>query len=274
MAPYPQRPFRCDCLYVGYLERPSWVAYLASRCSGAAFLFGTDATSLAPRDTQSWKKLFKRFIWPRLFRLADQVIVPSTGTFELMRKLGIQENRITLTPYTVDNDWWASHSREVDRELVRASWGASQQHKVILFCAKLQPWKRPIDLLRAFARCNRPDSLLVFAGDGPMRDQLYQEAESLQLTSRCLFLGFVNQSGLPSVYRSADLMVLPSEYEPFAVAVNEAMCCGCPTVVSDRVGAAEDLVKPVCPALVYPCGDVDGLSDIVLRVMDDEDLLG
>jgi glycosyltransferase involved in cell wall biosynthesis len=259
--------------YVGYLQRPFWIAYLAAKFSGTSFLFGTDATTLVPRDSRPWKKLLKRFAWPTLFRLADQVIVPSTGTFELMRNLGIHKDRITLTPYTVDNDWWVSHSRDVDRELVRTSWGASPQHKVILFCAKLQPWKRPLDLLHAFAKCNRADSLLVFAGDGPLRDELHREATSLRVASRVRFLGFVNQSALPAVYRSADLMVLPSEYEPFAVVVNEAMCCGCPAAVSDRVGAAKDLVIPVYPPFVFPCGNIEALADVLTQAIANDGLL-
>jgi glycosyltransferase involved in cell wall biosynthesis len=72
------------------------------------------------------------------------------------------------------------------------------------------------------------------------------------VADRTRFWGFVNQSQLPAVYTSADLMVLPSEYEPFAVVVNEASCCECPVAVSDRVGAGRDLVEPVNPGLIFP----------------------
>ena len=57
------------------------------------------------------------------------------------------------------------------------------------------------------------------------------------------FLGFVNQTGLPGVYVTSDLLVLPSDYEPFGLVVNEAMLCGCPAVVSDRVGAGYDRIR-------------------------------
>jgi glycosyltransferase involved in cell wall biosynthesis len=152
---------------------------------------------------------------------------------------------------------------QVHRGAVRGAWGAGPDTTVVLFCAKLQPWKRPADLLRAFAKANIPDALLLFAGEGPLHSQLESEAASLGVASRVRFLGFVNQSQLPAVYASADLMVLPSEYEPFAVVVNEAMCCGCPVVASDRVGAARDLVAPVAPQFVFPCRDVDALAKIL-----------
>ena len=247
--------------YVGYVQSSFWIAYFAAKTCNTSFLFGTDSTTLAPRDARSWKSKIKRIFWPRLFGLADQVMVPSSGTRELMLSLGIADERITLTPYTVDNEWWMQRAQQADRESVRGSWGASPNEAVILFCAKLQPWKRPLDLLRAFAKLKLSNARLVFAGDGPLRQQLEAEASALGVGARVCFLGFVNQSQLPAVYKSADLMVLPSEYEPFAVVVNEAMCCGCPVMASDRVGATRDLIAPVCPEFIFPCGDVSALAE-------------
>jgi glycosyltransferase involved in cell wall biosynthesis len=252
--------------HLGYVRSSFWISYFAAKSSGTAFLFGTDSTTLASRDGRPWKITLKRFFWPLLFRLADEVTVPSSGTRDLMLALGIPEDRITLTPYSVDNDWWVQRSGVANREGVRASWGALPSDTVILFCAKLQPWKRPLDLLRAFAICDTANMRLVFAGDGPLRPKLESEAVSLGVASRVHFLGFVNQSKLPEVYKSADLMVLPSEYEPFAVVVNEAMCCGCPVIVSDRVGAARDLVAPVSPELIFPSGDTSALAAILANV--------
>jgi glycosyltransferase involved in cell wall biosynthesis len=160
-------------------------------------------------------------------------------------------------------------SATVDRAAVRTSWGASAADAVILFCAKLQPWKRPGDLLHAFAEARLSDALLVIAGEGPLRAELESQAAALGIAARVRFLGFVNQSQLPAVYTAADLMVLPSEYEPFAVVVNEAMCCGCPVAASDHVGAARDLVVPVRKEFVYSCGDVSALAALLKDALAD-----
>jgi len=255
--------------FVGYVRATFWIACRAAKSSKAAFLFGTDTTTLAPRDGRMWKSTVKKILWPRLFRLADQAIVPSSGARDLMLSLGLPAERITLTPYSVDNDWWMKQSVSVDRAAVRASWGASATDAVILFCAKLQPWKRPGDLLRAFADANLSNALLLIAGEGPLRAQLESEAAALGIAARVRFLGFVNQSQLPAVYTSADLMVLPSEYEPFAVVVNEAMCCGCPVAASDHVGAARDLVAPVQQEFVFACRDVAALAALLKAALVD-----
>lgn len=255
--------------YTGYLRASFWISYFAAKISHSAFLFGTDSTALTSRDGRKWKRTFKRLVWPGLFRLADQVIVPSSGTRDLMHSLGIPPDRVTLTPYVVDNDWWIAQSATVDREVVRASWGAKRGDAVILFCAKLQPWKGPADLLRAFARAGLPNALLVIAGEGPLRLRLEAEAAALAVDSQVRFLGFVNQSQLPAMYTSADLMVLPSEYEPFAVVVNEAMLCGCPVIASDRVGAARDLVREGETGFVYPCHQVAALGGLLKEALAD-----
>jgi len=259
--------------YTGYIRASFWLTFFAARMAGSAFLFGTDANTLARRDSRSWKIVVKKILWPRLYPLADQVVVPSSAAYKLLRSLGISEECITLTPYSVDNDWWKSRAAQVDKVAVRHSWNVDSKSLVILFCAKLQPWKRPLDLLRAFAHAAVPNAILVFAGEGPLRSRLETEAVALEVATRVRFLGFVNQSQLPSVYAASDLMVLPSEHEAFAVVVNEASCCGCPVIVSDRVGAAEDLVKPVNPSFIYPCGNIDALAALLKATLADPVLL-
>jgi glycosyltransferase involved in cell wall biosynthesis len=218
---------------------------------------------LSPLDGKAWKKPIKRVLWPILFGLADQVIVPSSGTHDLMRSLGLGDERVTLTPYVVDNDWWLARSAQVDRAVVRASWGASERDVVILFCAKLQPWKRPSDLLQAFAKAKAPHGILVMVGDGPLRASLVEEAATLGIGEQVKFAGFANQTELPAAYTAADLMVLPSVYDAFGVVVNEAMLCGCPVAASDHVGASRDLIEHGRTGYVFPCGDIDALASIL-----------
>lgn len=246
---------------LGYMKSSFWISYFAARIGGAPFMFMTDATSIAARDGKKWKAWAKRVAWPGLFRLFSQVLTASTAGVALMRSLGIPERKISLTLDTVDNDWWLAESARVDRDEVRASWGLDGKEKVVLFCAKLQPWKRPMDLLRAFAAAQIPRSTLLFAGDGPLRPNVEAEAAALGLGKRVRVLGFVNQSQLPAIYRASDLLVIPSEYEPFGLVVNEAMLCGCVVIASDKVGAVRDLISPGRTGYVYPCGDTRSLAE-------------
>ncbi len=260
-------------LLTGYRYLSFWIALTAAKLLGIPVLFGTDASGLGARDGKRWKSSVKRWLWPTLFGLADIVTVPSSRGVRLMESLGLPGERIVLTPYVVDNDWWTQSAANVDRAAVRRAWGVPEDAPVVLFCAKLQHWKRPQDLLRAFAAAKVRDSHLIFAGEGPLRKDLERETISLKLNEQVHFVGFINQTQLPNVYRASDLMVLPSEYEPFGLVVNEAMLCGCPAILSDRVGAGDDLVTPGQTGFVFPVGNVEVLATILREILPDRERL-
>jgi hypothetical protein len=68
----------------------------------------------------------------------------------------LAEDQIALTLYCVDNDWWAAQSAQVDRAAIRSAWRVEPDSTVVLFCAKLQPWKRPGGPLEAFTATGIP----------------------------------------------------------------------------------------------------------------------
>lgn len=260
--------------HTGYIRASFWITYFASKLSRSAFLFGTDATTLIPLDRRMWKRPVKRIFWPLLYRLASQAIAPSHATRELLLSLGVPEDRIAFLPFVVDNDWWLAQSAQVDRESIRASWGAGPETAVVLFCAKLQPWKRPMDLVQAFAKANVQNSLLLLAGDGPLKKELQGEVARLSISDRVRFLGFINQTQLPALYTAADLMVLPSEYDACPVVVCEAMLCGCPVVISDQIRGRFDLVRPGLTGDIFPCRDIAALTAVLKRLLLDRAGLG
>ena len=267
------RKFDAVVMFTGYICATFWIALAAAKLSGVPILFGTDAHDISPRDDHAWKAKIKKYLWPRLFRLADVVIAPSTGTVALMHSLNIPPERVVLMPYVVHNEWWIGQAARVDRMAVRRDWDIPAEAPVVLFCAKLQPWKRPQDLLRAFASASVPGSYLVYAGDGPMRGELEALARTLGVSAQTRFLGFVNQSGLPQVYCASDLLVLPSEYEPFGVVVNEMMLCGHGAIVSDRVGAKFDLIRQDETGFVYACGNIDALAKLLHATLSNPEVL-
>lgn len=259
--------------HLSYLRISFWIANFAARSIDCAFIFGTDASSIEPRDGRKWKVTVKKLIWPALFRFASQVLTASTAGRDMMKSLGLDDDHISMTLDTVDNEWWIAEAEKANRDAIRKSWGVNAEEKVILFCAKLQPWKRPLDLLRAFAQANIPEATLVFAGDGPLQSAIDSESAALGISKRVRSLGFVNQSRLPEVYRASDVMVIPSEYEPFGLVVNEAMLCGCVVLASSNVGAVGDLISEGQTGFVYPCGDVRALSNLLRQTLGNAELL-
>jgi glycosyltransferase involved in cell wall biosynthesis len=256
-------------MYTGYRYASFWIALAAAKISGTKVMFGTDASSIAPREGSRLKNWFKPRILSFIFHRADATFGASVAGKEYLKSLGMPPDRIGVVPLVVDNDWWLARSNAVDRSAVRASWGLPMNAPVVMFCAKLQPWKCPVDLLRAFTAANVSGSHLVYAGDGPLSTELAQEAAQLGISDRVHFLGFQNQSQLPDVYSSADLFVLPSKYDPCPAVVCEAMLCGLPVILSDEIRGRREQIDEGETGYIFPCGNVDALAKILRQSLAD-----
>ena len=129
---------------------------------------------------------------------------------------------------------------------------------IVLCVARLGPEKRLDDLVRAVAAADDRRLLLVLAGEGPERQRLERLAKELEI--RLVLLGDVEWERIVELYVAADVFALLSERETWAVVVNEAAACGLPLVLSDRVGAAHDLLRDGENGALVPAGDVDAAA--------------
>jgi glycosyltransferase involved in cell wall biosynthesis len=167
--------------------------------------------------------------------------------------------RILYAPYAADEERFAGPPRLGRSELL-ARWGMDDKRPVIMFCGKLHPGKRPLDLTAAVRLLQREVTVLM-VGDGVLAGQIQAELAP----ASGVVTGFVSQSELPPYYHAADILVLPSEVEQWGLVINEAMAAGALPVVSDRVGAAPDLVQGA--GEIYPCGDVASLAAALHRAL-------
>jgi glycosyltransferase involved in cell wall biosynthesis len=263
------------CIVYGHAYVTFWMAVFTAKLLGKPVLLGTDATYIDPHNGGgAWKAALKKKVFPFLYNhVADLVLVPSTASKRFICSLGVKEERVALTPYVVDNDYIAAVAEAADRKKTREEWGIPDDAPVVIFVAKFLPRKRPQDALEAFARANVEGSYLVMVGDGPLAESLREQAARLGIIERVRFTGLVKYSRLPEFYAASDVLLFPSEHEPYGLPVNEAMICGIPAIVSDRVGAGYDLVEDGRTGYAYPCGDVDALTTILRRVLPDGELL-
>jgi glycosyltransferase involved in cell wall biosynthesis len=262
------------CVVYGHSYVSFWLAIVAAKIMRKPLLLTTDATYMESQYGGTWKSSIKKRFLPLLYnRVADLVLVPSTASKRFICSLGVAEDRVVITPYVVDNDYIASVAGHTCRDRVREDWQVPAGAVVALFCAKFIPRKRPQDALQAFARAKVPNSYLVMVGEGPLADSLKEEARQLGIEEQVRFPGLIKYSRLPEAYAASDVLVFPSEHEPYGLPINEAMICGTPAIASDRVGAVYDLVEEGITGFVYACGDVEALSAILKRVLSDHELL-
>ena len=122
-------------------------------------------------------------------------------------------------------------------------------------------------LVRAVAEAGDPRLVLVLAGDGGERSRLEELARKTGV--RLVLTGDVEWDRIAELYVAADVFALLSEREPWAVVVNEAAACGLPLVLSDRVGAAHDLLRDGENGSLVAAGDVEAASKALRALAED-----
>lgn len=253
-------------LVMGWHLKCFWQAVHACHRHGVPVMVRGDSQLRTPRGVA--KRAVKAIVYPWIIRQFDALLYVGQRNREYLEHYGADEARLFYAPHCVDNEVFAGSAAAVDRQAVRQGWGLRPGDQAILFAGKLVARKRPADLVLAASILRRRGRSVVvlWAGEGPEREALRALGESVGVPM--VFLGFRNQSQLPAVYRSADVLVLPSDgSETWGLVVNEAMACGTPCVVSDACGCAPDMIKTDEAGAVFQSGMVPAMADAIDEVL-------
>lgn len=182
----------------------------------------------------------------------------------------IDERRITVIPNGID----PSDLRPVDDlEALRLRFAAPHE-KLVLLVGRLvyeKGFQLALDALPGVIEQVGNVRFLV-AGSGTHEAELRAQAERLQLGRHGAFLGWIGDDALHSLYRIADLTVVPSIYEPFGLVALEAMASGCPCIVADTGGLREVVPAGERVGLRFNGGDAEHLGVMIERLLVDDQL--
>lgn len=248
----------------GYQSASTVAALIGPRRHGTRVLLRSESILNNPRRSLP-KRIAKQILLRALFERIDHFLAIGTLSRRYFETYGVPRDRITVAPYTVDNDYFARLSEDARRDpaAARRRLGLPADRTLFLYCSKIVSHKRPLDVLRAFSRIRSvTHSALVYVGDGSQMPELRAEIDRLALGRDVHVLGFRNQSDLPGIYGACDVFVQASEREPWGMVVNEAMACGLAICASDQVGSSYDLI--VDNGAQFPVGDVDHLAHTLL----------
>src|SRR5690606_28792028 len=188
-------------------------------------------------------------------------------------RYGASRDRIFYCPYEPDYALIAE-CPEADIAAAMRRFGLDPSRRRALVCSRLQAHKRvdvAVDAFLAIAE-RRPDLDLVVLGGGPEADSLRARVPTA-LAHRVHWLGFVGDAAtIAAVYRACHVLIHPSEWEPWAVVLNEALAAGLAVLATDVVGAAADLVRKGVNGWTFRCGDVQALAALLERATEPETL--
>lgn len=258
-------------LSVGYSPRFHSDAFRAARRARLPVLFRGETTDHARQRgiLKSWAR-DTALRW--LYRRCAALLHVGQRSREHFRRLGFDSDERNFSPYCVDTTPFRTDeaARGELRGPARHELGVTEDQLVIAFCGKLSPRKGPdllLEALRQLPASERARCVLLLVGDGEMKGELLSRAAAAPAVS-LRHVGFKQQRELSAYYHAADLFVLPSRHgETWGLVVNEALHHGVPTVVSEAVGCAPDLVEPGRSGEVCAVDSASALAGALARAL-------
>lgn len=213
--------------------------------------------------------LYREFGKRILYGPYQAALAGSHRTRDYLRLLGIPEERIFIGYDTL--------SLERVRQLAGAPAAPdgmpfAERHFTII--ARFVPKKNLFHAVEAYDLYRRQagDAArpLHLCGSGPLEEQLRADVARRGLEKHIIFRGFLQEKGIAETLASTLCLLLPSTEEQFGLVVNEALAMGVPTILSDRCGARDLLIRQAVNGYVVEADNAEGLARQMLAVSSSE----
>lgn len=255
-------------------------AYQASYGGGAAYLFKLFNPNIKfiltlqegkNLNAQNWTV---RLVRKLIIKKADLITAISNYLKNYARKLN-KKVKIIIIPNGVDLENFSKGFSYGELSELADYLGIRPGEKVIITVSRLVP-KNGIDILiEAFKLAGKSLSLqaykLIIVGDGPEKESLKLQVESLKLQNNVIFTGSISHAELPKYLKISDVFVRPSRSEGLGSAFLEAMAAGVP-VIGTKVGGISDFLKNKETGLFAEVENPEDLAEKIDLVLNDKDL--
>jgi len=200
-----------------------------------------------------------RIVQKFVCRRSKTIIVPSFYLKSIVRQWGVEEDKIKVI-------YNATNFPVIDRK-------EASDKLTILSVGRLVNWKgfdQLIDLMTQLVK-ESPELLLLIVGDGPLKNELQNKINNLNLNNNIKLVGKVSKEEVFRYMQSADVFVLNTSYEGLPHIVLEAMAARLPVVIT-RVGGNVEVVKDGESGFLYNLGDMDDLKKKIKLLLSDKSL--
>ena len=206
--------------------------------------------------------------WWSTFEASRVIVTSESMRREVVEHFRLPPGKVHKIPNGVDVE---KFNLEFDRESFRSRYVSSGE-RIVLFVGRLTPQKGVEYLIKALPMIlqSHPEVKLVIVGDGWMSDDLKSLARSTGRPEKIYFTGFLPEQDLIKTLLSADVLVIPSVYEPFGIVALEGMAAGIPVVASNVDGLSEVVHHGRNGVLTYPA-DPKSIAWGVDRILSDRD---
>jgi glycogen(starch) synthase len=214
-------------------------------------------------------KLIHQIEWWLTFESSRTICCSQYMKEQITDIFELPTDKVEVIPNGIDHE---SFKRDVSVDLYRKKFVPAGD-KLVFFVGRLVYEKGVQTVIEAMPLIMNkiPNVTFVVAGSGPHLNELKSLVSAFDLNEKVKFVGHMDTDGLCAFYKSADLTVVPSLYEPFGMVVLESMAMGTPTIVADTGGLSEIVVHEET-GLKFEPGNPESLAEAMLKVLLDRKL--
>lgn len=202
--------------------------------------------------------------WMLTYESTEVIVNSNYMKRELQSLFGLPFEKINVVPNGINVNMFSGIERDYD---FRRQY-ALDNEKIILFMGRLVYEKGVQHLISAMPKilAGYHDAKLVIAGKGGMIDELKAQVNSMGISNKVYFTGYMDSKQVCKMYKCADVSVFPSTYEPFGIVALEAMLSGTPVVVSD-IGGLNEIVTHGQNGMKSYAGNPNSIADSILELL-------
>jgi glycosyltransferase involved in cell wall biosynthesis len=186
--------------------------------------------------------------WWMTYESSKIILCSNSMRTELNDHFNIPKEKVTVIPNAIDP---YVYDKYIDTKKIKNNYGIEDKSKLVLFVGRLVPQKGVEYLIDAVPLVTNRSVYFYIIGDGWSRSILEKLALSKKQGDRIRFLGFIPDTERIELTKSADVLVVPSIYEPFGIVALEGMAAGVPVIASNIGGLSEIIEHDKTGVLVY-----------------------
>lgn len=262
-----------DAVFISSFYTYSYrLAVLLCKLRKIPIIMQNDATIITDSQYGRLRKIILSILYPWMYGLVDYWISSGDHNEIYLRHYGVEDEKIVRGCYPVDRTRFEQTIACGQDEIKSIRQEICWDENTILygFAGKYIERKNPFEFIEAIVKAHQKDPRVkgIMLGGGELESKINEYLATLN--GEVINVGFINQSKLPLYYAVIDVFVSTSKIDPHPLVVSEAMSADCAVILSDRCGnwGYSDTVQHRHNGLVYPCGNIDALTEAILTLTD------
>ncbi|MFP4008730.1 MAG: glycosyltransferase family 4 protein [Spirulinaceae cyanobacterium] len=263
-----------DFIYLnGYTHAISVQGWWWAKTHDVPFAIRCDGDTLT--EKVAWKSAIRRKLVSVITGDAYRVTHQGRENKKFWQENGARSEQLIWTPCVSDSEVFRvkAFENEAEKQAFRQAHEVGENDVVFVVSGKLIPRKRPADAIKAIAQNRDLPLRLWILGSGELEAELKALATQLQVSDKIYWWGFRNQSEIPKILQGADVLLHPSQADPWPYSILDGAISGLALLLSDKTGSYPDWMADPPAGKAFACGDIDDLSRCLQEMVRDRDQL-